>query len=52
MEVSGSFHTTVVFIWGKEPSVTINRRVGGPLNRCGRFGEMSLVPVGNRTVLL
>jgi hypothetical protein len=39
MEVSGKLHTL-----GKEPRYPLNKRLGGPQSRSGRFGEEILVP--------
>jgi len=39
MEVSGQLHAPDRFTSRKEPRYPLNRRLGGPQSRYGRFGE-------------
>jgi hypothetical protein len=51
MEVSGQLHALAYLPPGKEPLVTLDRRLGGPQSRSGRCGiEKYLLPLPrNRT---
>jgi hypothetical protein len=39
MEVSGQLHAPTALPQGKEPLVSMDRRLGGPQSRSGRGGE-------------
>jgi hypothetical protein len=41
MEVSGQLHAPAALLPGKEPCYPLDRRLGGPRNRCGRGGEQN-----------
>jgi hypothetical protein len=44
-----SFSTLQLYPRGNSPRYPVDRRLGGPQNRLGRYGEeQSLTPIGNR----
>jgi len=54
MEVSGQLHTPAALRSGESPLYVLNRRLGGPQNRCGRGGVEKMIPApaGNRTLVI
>jgi hypothetical protein len=48
--VSGQLHAPAALPPGKEPRYPLDRRLGGPQSRSGRFGEEKILdPTGTRT---
>jgi hypothetical protein len=39
MEVNGQLHAPATLPQGKSPFYTLDRRLGGPQSRSGRYGE-------------
>jgi hypothetical protein len=51
LEVSGQLHATAALPPGKDPRYPLDRRLGGPQSRSGRFGaEKILDPTGTRVL--
>jgi hypothetical protein len=52
MEVNGNLHVPAALLSGKETRCPLDKRLGGPLSRAGRFGgEKKPALVGNQILV-